>query len=88
MGVEKGKNWEGEARAADEGEEVDKVDKVEGLEGMERAAIFFSQQQLVSRSLALSGCNLLFNPDVKSSSRRDLVVVCHHCHCKRQLATR
>ena len=47
-----------------------------------------SSQQLVSRSLALSACNLLFNPDVKSSSRRDLVVVCHHCHCKRQLATR
>ena len=35
MGVEKGKNWEGEGRAA-YGEEGDKVDKVE------RAAIFFS----------------------------------------------
>ena len=33
MGVEKGKNWEGERRAADGKEEVDKV---------ERAAIFFS----------------------------------------------
>ena len=42
----------------------------------------------MSRSLALSACNLLFNPDVKSSSRQDLLVVCHHCHCKRQLATR
>ena len=90
MGVEKGKNWEGEGRAADGEEEVDKADKVEvgKMEGVERVAIFFSQQQLVSRSLALSGCNLLFNPDVKSSSRQDLVVVCHHCHCKRQLATR
>ena len=36
--VEKGKNWEGEGRAADGEEEVDKVEvgKVEG------AAIFFS----------------------------------------------
>ena len=45
MGVEKGKNWEGEGRAADGEEEVDKVDKVEGgegMEGVERAAIFFS----------------------------------------------
>ena len=69
MGVEKGKNWE---------EEEMEGEKVEG----ERAAI---SSQLVSRSLALSACNLLFNPDVKSSSRQDLVVV---CHCKRQLATR
>ena len=42
MGVEKGKNWEGEGRAADGEEEVDKVDKVEGMEGVDRAAIFFS----------------------------------------------
>ena len=62
-------------------EEEEMEEKVEG----ERAAI---SSQLVSRSLALSACNLLFNPDVKSSSRQDLVVVCHHCHCKRQLATR
>ena len=41
IGVEKGKNWEGEARAAD-GEEVDKVDKVEGVDVMEGVAIFFS----------------------------------------------
>ena len=39
IGVEKGKNWEEEGRAAD-GEEVDKVEGVEGV--MERAAIFFS----------------------------------------------
>ena len=38
IGVEKGKNWEGEGRAAD-GEEVDKV---EGVEGVDRVAIFFS----------------------------------------------
>ena len=90
MGVEKGKNWEGEGRAADGEEEVDKVElgKVYKVEGVERVAIFFSRQQLVSRSLAHSACNLLFNLDVKPSSRQDLVVVCHHCHCKRQLATR
>ena len=42
IGVEKGKNWEGEGRAADGEEEVDKVDKVERVEGVERVAIFFS----------------------------------------------
>ena len=44
IGVEKGKNWEEEGRAAD-GEEVDKVDKVgkvDKVEGVDRAAIFFS----------------------------------------------
>ena len=41
IGVEKGKNWEGEGIAAD-GEEVDKVDKVEGVDVMEGVAIFFS----------------------------------------------
>ena len=44
MGVEKGKNWEGEGRAADGEEEVDKVGKVEGV------AIFFSAAACVTVS--------------------------------------
>ena len=69
MGVEKGKNWEEE--------EMD-GEKVEG----ERAAI---SSQLVSRSLALRTCNLLFNSDVKChrakiSSYVIIAIVRRRCH--------
>ena len=69
MGVEKGKNWE---------EEEMEEEKVEG----ERAAI---SSQLVSRSLALRTCNLLFNSDVKChrakiSSYVIIAIVRRRCH--------
>ena len=70
MGVEKGKNWEEEEEMEEE--------KVEG----ERAAI---SSQLVSRSLALRTCNLLFNSDVKChrakiSSYVIIAIVRRRCH--------
>ena len=73
MGVEKGKNWEEE-----EEEEEMEEEKVEG----ERAAI---SSQLVSRSLALRTCNLLFNSDVKChrakiSSYVIIAIVRRRCH--------
>ena len=54
IGVEKGKNW---------GEVVEK----EEVEGLKRSAMSL---QLVSRSLALRVCNLLFSSDVKCHRAR------------------